>query len=110
VCTKRPCLSYKILHTINIAKYDILITKLSNIILDNNYSEGFIILSDLKTKILNFLIAQILDNSPEVDIFETKFNNIITELYPYQINNLNWMLNIENKNYTEEFNDIKNNS
>ena len=29
----------------------------------------------IKTKITNFLIAQILDNSPEADVVKTKFPN-----------------------------------
>lgn len=39
-------------------------------------------------------------------MYNIKFD-IKTQLYPYQINNLNWMLNIENKIYSDEFNDIK---
>jgi len=61
---------------------------------------------DLKLTIANCLISQILLNSPKVDITITKFPNIKTQLYPYQINNLNWMYCIEKQTYTEEYNDI----
>jgi hypothetical protein len=85
-----------------------LINNISNIILDNDYTEAFNNIKKLKTIISNYLIAEILDNSIEVDIFTTNFNNIKTVLYPYQINNLNWMLNIENRIYTEEYKEINN--
>ena len=35
-----------------------------------------------------------------------KFPNIKTNLFPYQINNLNWMMEIEKRTYTEEYNII----
>ncbi len=85
-----------------------LINTVSNSILDLDYVSGYNSLVNIKTKIVNFLIAQILDNSPEADVIKTKFPNIKTELYPYQINNLNWMLNIENRVYNEEYQDLKN--
>ncbi len=84
---------------------DDLINTISNTILDNNYAEGLTYISSIKNKIANFLIAQVLDNSPEADVVVTKFPNIKTVLYPYQVNNLNWMLNIENKNYPEIYKD-----
>lgn len=86
-------------------EYDIeknnIISRISNSILDEDYENGYYILNKIKTEIANYLIAKILDNSPESDVIITKFDNIKTELYPYQINNLNWMLDIENKNYSE---------
>ncbi len=82
------------------------INLISNIILDSDYNEGYINLLKLRTKIGNYLISQILDNSPESDVIVTKFPNIKTVLYPYQVNNLNWMLNIENKIYSEEFEEL----
>jgi len=78
-----------------------IISRISNSILDEDYENGYYILNKIKTEIANYLIAKILDNSPESDVIITKFYNIKTELYPYQINNLNWMLDIENKNYSE---------
>ena len=60
----------------------------------------------LKTSIANALISQILLNSPKVGVITTTFPNIKTQLYPYQINNLNWMHEIEKKSYTEEYNII----
>jgi DNA repair protein RAD5 len=83
-----------------------LINNISNSILDHDYVSGYNSIMTIKTKITNFLIAQILDNSPEADVVKTKFPNIKTELYPYQINNLNWMLNIENKLYSEEYDEL----
>ena len=61
---------------------------------------------NLKLTVANCLINQILSNSPKVDISITKFPNIKTQLYPYQINNLNWMYSIEKQIYTEEYEDI----
>ena len=63
--------------------------------------------TSLKVTLANCLINQILSNSPKSDITITNFPNIKTELFPYQINNLNWMYGIEKKTYTEEFEDIK---
>jgi SNF2 family DNA or RNA helicase len=83
-----------------------IINGVSNAILDQDYIGGYSCLNKIKTKLANFLIAQILDNSPEADVVKTKFSNLKTELYPYQINNLNWMLNIENKIYGEEYTDL----
>ena len=85
-----------------------MINIISNAILDLEYNLGLEMLSNIKNKIANYLIAQVLDNSPQEDIIITKFPNIKTVLYPYQINNLNWMLNIENKKYSEHYNDILN--
>lgn len=84
-----------------------IINNISNSILDSDYISGYNSYCTIKTKITNFLIAQILDNSPEADVIKTKFPNVKTELYPYQINNLNWMLNIENKIYGEEYDELK---
>ena len=72
---------------------------------ENTYKLHYII-SKLKVKIVNCLINNVLSNSPETDIIIFKFPNIKTNLFPYQINNLNWMINIENKNYTEEYKEI----
>ena len=85
-----------------------MINIISNAILDLEYNLGLEMLSNIKNKIANYLIAQVLDNSPQEDIIITKFPNIKTVLYPYQINNLNWMLNIENKKYSEHYNDLLN--
>ena len=63
----------------------------------------------LKIIIANCLIKQILTNSPKVNITLTKFLNIKTQLFPYQINNLNWMYDIEKKTYHEEYTEIKKN-
>ena len=58
--------------------------------------------------VINNLITNILENTPKIDIDKISFNNIKTELYAYQINNVNWMLNIENMKYTDEYLNIKN--
>jgi DNA repair protein RAD5 len=90
-------------------KYDLskqnFINLISNVILDLDYVQGLYYLNEIKGKMANYLIAQVLDNSPEADVVVTKFPNIKTQLYPYQINNLNWMLCIENKKYPEQFKD-----
>ena len=44
---------------------------------------------------INCLIEDVLDASPRTDVVKTSFNNIKTQLHPYQINNVNWMINIE---------------
>jgi len=88
--------------------YEYLINNINNIILDDDKSEALNYINILEKNIQNNLIGNILCNSPECDISIINFNNISTNLYPYQINNINWMLNIEKRNYTEEYDDIKN--
>jgi hypothetical protein len=83
-----------------------LIEVISDYIIYNNLVKLYEYYLLLKTKIANCLINQILSNSPKSDITITKFTNIKTQLYPYQINNLNWMFEIENKIYSEEYNEI----
>jgi SNF2 family DNA or RNA helicase len=90
------------------SNYEYLINNINNIILDDDKTQALVCINILEKNIQNNLIANILCNSPECDISLLKFNNILTNLYPYQINNINWMLNIEKKIYTEEYNDIKN--
>ena len=87
--------------------YQYLVNVINNIILDDNKSKALEYISIIEKNIQNNLITEILMNSPETDIFKIDFNNIKTSLYPYQINNINWMLNIENKNYTDEYKEIK---
>jgi SNF2 family DNA or RNA helicase len=83
------------------------INTISNIIMDNDIESAYHYYKVLELNILNNLIVEILDNSPKTDISITKFPNIKTILYPYQVNNVNWMFFIENSNYTEEYSDIK---
>ena len=85
-----------------------IINKISDDIINNDILKIYNSYMLLKISLANSLINQILSNSPKVDITLIKFPNIKTQLYPYQINNLNWMYNIEKKIYTEENNDIKN--
>jgi SNF2 family DNA or RNA helicase len=80
---------------------------ISEILLDNNLYYAYKEIQHIELEIANNLLAEILENSPKTDISITNFDNIKTELFPYQINNVNWMLNIENRNYTEEYNEIK---
>jgi hypothetical protein len=68
---------------------------------ENDIYEAYYLIKKIELNILNSLIHDILNNTIVVDIIQTTFPNIITQLFPYQINNLNWMLNIENKNYNE---------
>lgn len=84
-----------------------IINEISNVILDNDKYQAYIYFTQLELNIINTLIAEILENTPKSDVTITEFTNIKTQLYPYQINNVNWMLNIENSNYTDEFSDIK---
>jgi SNF2 family DNA or RNA helicase len=84
-----------------------IVNKISNIILDNDKYEAYLYCLKLELNIINTLIAEILENTPKSDIVVTDFTNIKTNLYPYQINNVNWMLNIENFNYSEEYDEIK---
>lgn len=88
--------------------YTEIINTISNIIIDNDLSLAYKYYKLLELNIFNNLIAEILGNSPKTDITITKFSNIKTNLYPYQVNNVNWMISIENTNYTEEYADIKN--
>lgn len=83
-----------------------LINIISNEIFNNNMPSLYEFYITLKTKISNCLIEQILFNSPKSDITITKFTNIKTQLYPYQINNLNWMYRIEQREYPEEYKKI----
>lgn len=87
--------------------YTNIIEKISDIIIDNDIGQSYTYYKMLELNILNNLIAEILENSPKTDVTITKFSNIKTTLYPYQINNVNWMMSIEKSNYTEEYTDIK---
>lgn len=66
----------------------------------------YICIDEIKKIIYNLMIEHILCNSPKVDIVLQQFHNVKTQLYPYQINNLNWMTNIESGIYTEEYDQI----
>lgn len=102
-------ISNKNAQIINITiNYNFIINEISNLLLENNKSLAYTYLKKLELNILNNLFTEILDNNPKSDVTITKFSNIKTELYPYQINNVNWMLDIENRNYTEEYSNIKN--
>ncbi len=83
-----------------------MIETISNELLNNNLIKMYEHYIYLKTFISNNLIKQILVNSPKVDITIMNFPNIKTKLYPYQINNLNWMYKIEKQLYTEEYDEI----
>jgi SNF2 family DNA or RNA helicase len=88
--------------------YDFIMNEINEIINTNDYKSAYKYFKILKLNIFNNLIAEILEHSPKTDVSITKFNNIKTTLYPYQINNINWMIDIENRNYTDEYSDIKN--
>lgn len=83
-----------------------LINNISNNIFNNDLLALYNDTITLKNCISNCLIDQILRNSPKSDITITKFPNIKTQLYPYQINNLNWMVRIEKRDYYEEYKKI----
>lgn len=78
-----------------------------NIIIQKNNYDIFNNINNIEITIINELIKRILDNSPEANNNILVFNNIKTVLYDYQINNINWMFQIENKNYNEDYDDIK---
>jgi SNF2 family DNA or RNA helicase len=73
----------------------------------NNNSDMFLIINDIEILIINELIDKILQNTPETGNTILTFNNIKTDLYDYQKNNINWMYQIENKNYSEDYNELK---
>lgn len=83
-----------------------IINRISNEFLNDDILKLHESYINLKITIANCLINQVLSNSPKVDITITKFPNIKTQLYPYQINNLNWMYKIEKQIYTEEYEEI----
>ena len=84
-----------------------IIDEISDIVLNNDKYQAYLYFIKLELNIINTLISEILENTPKSDVIVTEFTNIKTTLYPYQVNNVNWMLNIENFNYTEEYDDIK---
>lgn len=87
-------------------KHTLIVNDISQQILDNNIIKLYEHYTTIKNYLANCLIKQILCNSPKSDITITKFPNIKTQLYPYQINNLNWMYRIEKKDYTIEYKNI----
>ena len=92
--------------TIDSQLHQELIDNISNQMFNNDTLGLYENLIKIKNLISNCLIKQILSNSPKSDITITKFPNIKTELYPYQINNLNWMIRIEKQDYIEEYKEI----
>jgi SNF2 family DNA or RNA helicase len=87
--------------------HSLIVNDISNIVLENDKYEAYKYYTKLELNIINNLICEILENTPKSDITTTEFRNIKTELYPYQVNNVNWMLNIEKSNYTEEYDEIR---
>ena len=87
--------------------YEHIINSANLFISNEDESSAYSLYNEILLNIKNSLIYDVLNNSPLTDIIYTSFDNIKTELYPYQINNVNWMLNIENNNYEEIYNDIK---
>lgn len=65
---------------------------------------------NIKNRIIYTLLNTILNNFNLASI-NTFMNieNVKTKLYPYQINNVNWMINIENNNYLIDYENIKKN-
>lgn len=82
-----------------IRNYNLLKEEMENIIINNDYYEMYEKLKMMKLDKYRILIEEIMDMTHISDINKTKFKNIKTELYPYQINNVNWMINIENNIY-----------
>jgi len=88
------------------SEHQSLINEISELLFNNNLVKLYEYYIKIKTLIANRLISKILSNSPTSDVTITKFPNIKTQLYPYQVNNLNWMIRIEKRNYEEEYNKI----
>jgi len=65
---------------------------------------------NIHNKVIDNLIENIMENKIIHNSNFLKFPNIKTELYPYQINNVNWMNDIENKNYDDNFENISKNT
>jgi SNF2 family DNA or RNA helicase len=63
----------------------------------------------VRLNIFNLIVCSILKSMHNCDVLLTKFNNIKTELYDYQKNNVNWMINIENKQYSFDISNIDKN-
>ena len=63
----------------------------------------------VKLNIFNVMMKSILKSLHKCDVLIKKFNNIKTELYDYQKNNVNWMINIENKRYQFDISNINKN-
>ena len=76
--------------------YDKNIISANEIINNNDAYEAYSLYKMIELNIFNNLIEDIMNNTNKVDIFKVKFKNLKTDLFPYQINNINWMLNIEN--------------
>jgi hypothetical protein len=76
--------------------YDKNISNANNLISNNDVYDAYCLYKYIEVDIINNLIGDIMNNTNKVDIFKIKFKNVKTELFPYQINNINWMLNIEN--------------
>ena len=76
-------------------------------ILDNIENVKIVDINYIEISIINELINRILQNTPETGNTILTFNNIKTELYDYQKNNVNWMHQLENKNYAEDYDDLR---
>ena len=70
---------------------------IEKIIAEDNLIGYYKFKNNIKEIIACGLLKEILFNSPKCNILLIIFKNIKTKLFPYQINNLNWMINIENK-------------
>jgi hypothetical protein len=76
--------------------YDKIVLDANDIINNNDAYGAYCLYKYIEIDIINNLIGDIMNNTNRVDIFKIKFKNVKTELFPYQISNINWMLNIEN--------------
>jgi SNF2 family DNA or RNA helicase len=79
-------------------------------IINKNISSCLLFFDIIKLNIFNLLMELILKSSHMCDVTLIKFNNIKTLLYDYQKNNVNWMINIENKIYPFDITNINNNN
>jgi SNF2 family DNA or RNA helicase len=89
-----------ILRSINSVKYN-------DDNLENNIEVDITDINNIEIMIINELIDKILQNTPETGNTILTFNNIKTTLYDYQKNNVNWMHQIENKNYSEDYDELE---
>jgi SNF2 family DNA or RNA helicase len=80
-------------------KYILMKSEIENAILNNDYLKMYNMIETIKLDKYWILMEEILNMKHKTDIKKMKFENIKTELYVYQINNINWMLDIENNHY-----------
>ena len=88
--------------------YSLVVEDIDKIIKRNDIFMAYSYVLDIRLHIINNLLCSILWRSAISNISIVDFPNVRTELFPYQISNVNWMNNVEKGLYDSEFDDIKN--